>query len=196
MLIRFNCPHCGRRYELSPVMARLPLLCKGCGQSFVVPDASTVVPEPPPPPPPVAPSLKKYTPPPPEPEDEPEAEPEFSPVVPQPKVEKPRPKVKPQLPPPPSEDEPAPEPSRKNLLPLVADVAVGLILLAVGVFLGELLAQKSTGQILHEAGTAMKFPPIELIQWMGPPVVIVLVYGLLASKGRSVGGWLRKRRSS
>jgi len=105
-------------------------------------------------------------------------------VVPRPKVEKPKGSVKPRVPPRPA----------KKLMPVVVDVVVGLILLALGVFLGEMLAQKPTGQILHEAGTAMKFPPIELIQWMGPPVVILLTYGLLVSKGRSVGGWLRRRR--
>lgn len=49
-MIRFNCPHCNRFYELHPALARLPLVCKQCGQSFTPPEAE---PEPPPPPKPI-----------------------------------------------------------------------------------------------------------------------------------------------
>src|SRR4029450_944067 len=40
-VIRFNCPHCDRRYELPEALARLALVCKGCGQPLAVPEAST-----------------------------------------------------------------------------------------------------------------------------------------------------------
>ncbi len=152
----------------------MPLLCKGCGQPLAVPDASTDEPEPPPLPPPVVPPPKK--------------------------------KPTPLPPPPPKAEQPAdagrsprlipdvePEPSRKNPVSIVVDVVVGLILLAIGVVLGEMLTQKPTGQVLHEAGTAMKFPPVDLIMWMSPPSVILLTYGLFVSKGRGVGNWLKRR---
>jgi hypothetical protein len=49
-VIRFSCPHCNREYVLADALARLPLLCKGCGQRLNVPDPQPE-PEPPPPPP-------------------------------------------------------------------------------------------------------------------------------------------------
>jgi hypothetical protein len=79
-----------------------------------------------------------------------------------------------------------------KLLAVVVDVVIGLILLAVGVFLGEVLAKQSTGEVLKEAGSAAKFPPLELILWMAPPLLLALVYGLLVSRGRSVGYRLRR----
>src|SRR5215204_1727329 len=51
-VIRFNCPNCGRHYELPDALASLPLVCKQCGQRMTPPAPS---PEPPPPPKPVAP---------------------------------------------------------------------------------------------------------------------------------------------
>lgn len=93
---------------------------------------------------------------------------------------------------------PTAEPKRrlKHVLPVIADVAVGVILLGLAVFLGETLAGKPTRQLWHDAGGAVKFPPIELIQWIGPVAVIMLTYALLVSKGVSVGGWLRRRMVS
>jgi hypothetical protein len=75
----------------------------------------------------------------------------------------------------------------------VVDAVVGVLLLAIAIYLGELLAQKPTQKVWHDAGGAVHFPPVELIQWMGPPAVIMLTYGLLVSKGISLGGWLRRR---
>lgn len=45
-MIRFNCPHCGRTYELPDALASLPLVCKQCGQRITPPAPS---PDPPPP---------------------------------------------------------------------------------------------------------------------------------------------------
>jgi len=196
LVIRFNCPNCGRRYELPDLMAHLPLLCKGCGVALHVPDPD---PEPEPAPPPFRPRPAKI-----EPKEPPKAEPKTEP--------KELPKVKPVAElgddekvkslapvPEPVSKPPAPEPASspavggRKLIPIIADVAVGLILLAVGVFLGEMLAQKPTGQVLSEAGSAAKFPPLDLIQWLGPPVLFGLVYAMLASRGLSVGGWLKRR---
>ena len=205
-MIRFNCPHCNRLSEVPPALARLPLLCKGCGQPLVVPETSTVEPEPPPPPPPPArpahkspvPKLAKPVPvPPPEPEPEPDPEPE------QERAEEPPPKPAPKPKPPvrrkpapvpdPAPDEETPRRPRANPLPVIADVCVALLLLVLGAYLGELLARKPTAQVWRDAGSAVTFPPEELILWLGPPSVFVLVYLLLASKGRGVGGWLKRR---
>ncbi|MBN9122457.1 MAG: hypothetical protein J0I06_25490 [Planctomycetes bacterium] len=44
-VIRFNCPNCGRPYELPDALAGLPLVCKQCAQRITPPEPS---PEPPP----------------------------------------------------------------------------------------------------------------------------------------------------
>ncbi|MCI0703354.1 MAG: hypothetical protein L0241_19925 [Planctomycetia bacterium] len=58
-MIRFNCPHCGRSYELPDALARLPLVCKQCGQRITPPEPT---PEPvaPPAKPFVAPTAPKF----------------------------------------------------------------------------------------------------------------------------------------
>lgn len=89
---------------------------------------------------------------------------------------------------------PVPRAGTGKLIALVVDVAVGLILLVAGVFVGELLARKSTREVLTEAGSAAKFPPLELIQWLGPPLFFGLIYMLFVSRGWSIGGWLKRRR--
>jgi hypothetical protein len=81
----------------------------------------------------------------------------------------------------------------RKVLSRVIDMAVGFILLGLGVFLGELLAGKPTRQVWNDAGSAVSFPPVELILWLGPPAVFMLVHGLLVSKEWSVGGWLKRR---
>jgi hypothetical protein len=205
LVIRFNCPNCGRRYELPDLMAHLPLLCKGCGLALAVPDPE---PEPEPAPPPFRPRPAKIEPKGPE-KAEPKTEPkELSKTKPVEDVSGPiadpgdAEKAKSLAPaaelvsvskPPAPEAAPPPTTAGRKLIPIVADVAVGLILLAVGVFLGEMLAQKPTGQVLSEAGSAAKFPPLDLIQWLGPPVLLELIYAMLASRGMSVGGWLKRR---
>lgn len=88
---------------------------------------------------------------------------------------------------------PAPAAGGSRLIAVVVDAAVGLILFAAGAFLGEMLARKSTRQVWNDAGGAVSFPPVELIQWAAPPLLILLVYGLLAARGKTVGGWLRRR---
>lgn len=109
----------------------------------------------------------------------------------------------PKAPPPPPpksarapEPELAPEPkSESNVLPFIADVVVFLLLLAVGVLVGEQLVGKSSGQVLSEAGAAPKFPPIDLLLWGGPPLMFGLVYLLLNSRELTVGAWVRRRRN-
>src|SRR5262249_18298411 len=74
-----NCPSCGRPYELPDALARLPLVCKQCGQR-ITPPAPT--PSAPPPPPPSAPP--GATPPPPAPVIPVTAPPKPTPVPPPP----------------------------------------------------------------------------------------------------------------
>ena len=92
---------------------------------------------------------------------------------------------------------PAAPPARTEptLAPFVADLAAFVLLVVAGMFCGEMLAGKPTGQVLSEAGSAAKFPPVDLMLWAAPPVLFGLVYLLLGSRERSVGAWLRRRQS-
>ena len=67
-----------------------------------------------------------------------------------------------------------------------------VLLLAAGGFLGEMLAGKPTGEIWEDAGSSVKFPPIDLLMWLSPPVLFALVYVLLISRGKSLGSRLRR----
>ena len=273
-MIRFNCPTCGRPYELPDAMAHLPLVCKQCGQRLT-PPAPT--PDPPPPPPipaapppapaPVAlpkPVAKPATVPkpppaagPPDDDDVLVSKPDSSPDIdfniggptaaslseaararpaglsdatrPRPtgleatelgiNLDQPLPTAPagaepvdrlqkinldllPPAPPPPPKPAPPPAPAappearpEPTLVPFVADLAVFVLLVVAGMFVGELLARKPTGEVLSEAGSAAKFPPVELLLWAAPPVLFGLVYLLLGSRERSVGGWLRRRQA-
>jgi hypothetical protein len=81
---------------------------------------------------------------------------------------------------------------RSKIIGIAADVVVVLLLLVVGIFLGELAAGKSTSEVMQLA-SGPKFPPLELLMWLAGPVVLLLVYALLGSRGKTVGVWLRKR---
>src|SRR6478735_2125165 len=74
-VIRFNCPHCARLYELPDALARLPLVCKQCGQRITPPEGATVPPPAPPPPKVVAPPFSPIPVPPPKPGAKPVARP-------------------------------------------------------------------------------------------------------------------------
>jgi hypothetical protein len=166
-------------------MRKLPLLCKGCGQHLDVPEPT----------------------PDPEPSETPETLP--SPL---------KPSVHPIVPPSESNDKPStamvgenapvlgskpaspvydpaetPETTRTKPLSIVVDTIVGLVLLVLGGLLGEVLARKSTGDVWRDAGTAPKFPPIDLLMWLVPPLMLGLIYGLLISRRKSLGGWLQRR---
>ncbi|AMV29877.1 hypothetical protein VT84_36120 [Gemmata sp. SH-PL17] len=270
-MIRFNCPNCGRHYELLPALAFLPLVCKQCGERITPP-----APEPEPPPPP-APVLQQPAAPPPTPKA---TLPVAKVVAPPPPVAKPQPPAPPaddadealatnsdsapdidfnlsgptaadlsnaaralppdgvnpataselegtagstsntqkytppevdlkllgtEPPPPPPKrapkpPAPAPEPEveerpEATLMPFIVDFVVFVLLVVVGMFVGEMLAQKTTGAVLSEAGSAPKFPPPDLLMWGGPPAVFALIYLLLSSRKLSVGEWLRRRRA-
>jgi hypothetical protein len=199
-VIRFCCPSCQREYVLPDALARLPLLCKGCGQRLDVPDPQ---PEPEPPPP------------------EPEA-PKPAPPVPLPLFQKPAP-VPPEVPAEaedllsadslaklglPSEksappattmplavsepDEDRADRSRRFFAGL-ADGVVVLILLAVGALVGEMVVRKPSGTILRESATSPRFPPIDLLLWLGCAAFFALIYIWLGTRGWTLGAWLRRR---
>ena len=81
-------------------------------------------------------------------------------------------------------------------LSVVVDSMVGLVLLVFGGLFGEVLARKSTGDVWRDAATAPKFPPIDLLMWLAPPLMLGLIYGLLISRRKSLGGWLQRRNES
>ena len=86
----------------------------------------------------------------------------------------------------------APPRDTRKVLAFAADAVMIVVLVAAGVFLGELLAGKSTREVWADAGSSVLFPPVDLLMWLSPPVLFVLVYTLLISRGRSVGARLRK----
>jgi hypothetical protein len=86
-----------------------------------------------------------------------------------------------------SAEEPAP-----GLLPFIADTVAFLLLVVVGLFLGELLVHKPTGEVLSELASP-KFPPVDLLIWAAPAVLFALVYLLLFQRGLSLGALLRRR---
>jgi len=205
-VIRFNCTNCGRYYELPNAMRLLPLLCKGCGQPLDVPEP-TPDPEP---------TKTTETPP-------PSPKPPIHPIVPLSKSnDKPatamieetaevlgsKPVSKPEIlaletpivPTPPSPVDNLAETPETGIgmkpLSIVVDVMVGLVLLVLGGLLGEALAGKSTGDVWRDAATAPKFPPIDLLMWLAPPVMLGLIYGLLISRRKSLGCWLQRRNES
>ncbi|MBP3959273.1 hypothetical protein J8F10_28850 [Gemmata sp. G18] len=98
----------------------------------------------------------------------------------------------PQPPEPEPELEERPEPT---LVPFIADLVAFVVLVVVGMFVGEMLAKKTTGEVLSTAGSAPTFPPPDLLLWGGPPAVFALIYLLLSSRKLSVGEWLRRRRA-
>ncbi len=189
-MIRFNCPHCGRPSEVPDALARLPLVCKQCGQRVVPAEAP------------------KAEAPPPQPVAKPQAAPEAPPAKSQAALATPaEPEINLDLLPPPApkpvpKPAPAPEPAappearpEATLLPFVADLATFVLLVVIGMLLGEQLAGKATGVVLSEAGSAAKFPPVDLLLWGAPPVAFGLVYILLGSRERTVGAWLRRRKA-
>jgi hypothetical protein len=76
---------------------------------------------------------------------------------------------------------------------VVADAVVALILIAVGVFCGELLARQSTRDVLKDASSAATFPPVDLLMWLAPSVLFLLIQVLLISRGKSLGSRLARR---
>lgn len=84
-------------------------------------------------------------------------------------------------------------PTKLKPLAVVVDVAVGLILVVIGGWLGEKLAGEPTTEVWKASLTAPKFPPEDLLLWLSPPVLLGLTYGLMSSRRKSLGTWLLKR---
>jgi hypothetical protein len=104
------------------------------------------------------------------------------------------PKPKPPAPPPGRAAPPPRQPATgRRLLGLVVDVAVGLILLVGGVLLGEMAAGRGTREILEGAGSSPRFPPNDLLLWLGAVVSPLLLYAVVANRGLTLGNWLRHR---
>lgn len=206
-MIRFACSNCGREYHLPDALAHLPLLCKGCGQRLTVPDPTPdsdpePFPEPPLHPPttagtidlfPDTDELRKGAPA----RDVPDPQDTVD-LFPQPTAE-PSPTGSLAKSAPPSKRQPATEAvspvpaGRGRALGVAADVAAGVLLAGVGMLLGEFATGRGTGEILREAGGAPKFPPVDLLLWVACVATPVLGYVLFANRGKSVGGWLRRR---
>jgi len=200
-MIRFNCATCGREYVLADALRHLPLLCKQCGHRLVVPDPQ---PEPVAPiaapvaePLPYAPAAEKGS----ASEGRLMALPSVSDsevdlfmsaemraklaaaAAPEPVAEAPLPIPEPT----------APRRPPTKALPAAVDAFITVILLALGMFVGEAVAGESTGHILSNAGSAPKFPPTDLLLWLGCVGFFGLLYGWLGARGWTVGGWLKRR---
>jgi hypothetical protein len=256
-VIRFSCPHCGRPSEVPEALARLPLVCKQCGQR-VVPAEAPKSPEP------VAKPQAAVAPTPQVPAVAPAPKPQVSPAVPSAKpladsqktdedilvtkadstpdidfnvggptaaslseahrqrpaglsntnvllpagleatepeinldlLPKPAPKSAPKPAPPPEPAAPPEALAEATLVPFAADLVTFVLLVVVGMLLGEQLVGKPTGTVLSESGSAAKFPPIDLLLWGAAPVLFGLVYILLGGRERTVGAWLRRRAAN
>lgn len=90
-------------------------------------------------------------------------------------------------------EKPAERPASRRGIGLVVDVAVAVILLVGGVIAAEMLLGKSSAQVIKESAAAPKFPPTDLLIWLAGPVLFGLIYLGLGTRGRTVGGWLRRR---
>ncbi|HEY2911124.1 MAG TPA: hypothetical protein VGI99_12815 [Gemmataceae bacterium] len=206
-MIRFNCATCGREYVLADALRHLPLLCKQCGHRLVVPD-----PQPEPVAPIAAPPAAELLQQAPAPEDasasegrlvalpsvsdsevdlfmsaEMRAKLAATAAAPEPVAEVP--------PLTPVAEPGAPRRAASKALPVAVDAFVTVILLALGMFVGEAVAGESTGHILSRAGSAPKFPPTDLLLWLGCVGFFGLLYGWLGARGWTVGGWLKRRAS-
>lgn len=173
-MIRFLCTKCGREYVVSNALARLPLLCKGCGDRIIVPDPSESLPEPPP--------------------EEEKPDSLVSPTVDDSlfmSIEGSGPAPPPQPMPPLPEPAPIPPPRRSVNTKLV-DGATLFVALCLGAFIGEYIAKKSTLQILGDAPASAKFPPTDLAIWVGTVATFGLFYLWLITRGWSLGARLRR----
>jgi hypothetical protein len=207
-VIRFKCPNCDRYYEVSQVLKHVPLLCKGCGQRIDVPESSSE-------PEPTALAI-------PEPIGSPTSQNKSS-FIAAAKAALPaihasegedqttlvaaaESSVAVQM----KSDSQADLagqkaeslPASSIALPHEDDAdpstrkMIGLLLLLVGGLIGEVLVKKSTGDVWREAGSAPKFPPIDLLLWLAPPIMLMLIYYLLITRRKSLGAWLQNRTQS
>lgn len=215
-MICFNCPNCGRAYELPDALSRLALLCKGCGHNLAVPEPTPNPPLPARPPVTKAVDAKPAT--------KTNSIPEFvAPLEPHALLlTVPASSEKAAVASPlvahatdtvmaistttvaelavervvgKTDGDAAETRPRTKPLPILVDAAIGLVLLVIGVLLGEVLARKSTAEVM-DGLTAPRFPPTDLLMWLAPMVFLLLIYSLLVSRRKSLGSWIHKRSAS
>ncbi len=197
-MIRFRCTNCQREYELPDALFGLPLVCKSCGQSLVLPEPSADAPLDL-----TVPTVESPR------EDAPDItldvgktaaedvemgflSPGTIAKLDEPPDVAPLPKAWAKPLPPPQPAMRTASPLGRTLLSYAADAGVVLVLLVVGVLLGEFAAGQSTREVL--AGiNGPKFPSLELLLWLAGPAVLLLIYVLLGSRQKTVGAWLRRR---
>jgi hypothetical protein len=90
-------------------------------------------------------------------------------------------------------DAPESVPFGRRVLAGLLDMIVILILLVLGATASELVLGKSSREVLVAASSAPKFPPVDLIVWLGGPLLAGLVYAWLGTRGWTVGAWLKRR---
>jgi hypothetical protein len=205
-VIRFKCPNCGRYYEVPPSLRHVPLLCKGCGQRIAVPEDSEVPGPVPEPQIAIAPTGKlsipaSATPTPGHQPSEKEQLPKTLPPAENAAVGETQPGAQPEknawqqasTTQAGEDDEKTQSSFRLKPRYILVDVAVGLLFLLIGGTLGAFLAGSSTAEIWAEAGSATKFPPMDLLLWLAPPTMLLLIYSLLIARRKSLGAWLQRK---
>jgi hypothetical protein len=80
----------------------------------------------------------------------------------------------------------------RRVLAVVVDVVVAIVLLGLGVLVGEFATRKSTAEIL-DGVSGPRFPSVDLLVWLGGPALLLLIYVWLGTRGWTVGGWLKRR---
>lgn len=83
-------------------------------------------------------------------------------------------------------------PAGRRVVGLAVDAVVVLSLLGAGVVAGEELAGRPAAALIDEA-RATGSPSMDLLLGAAVPVVFVLVYLWLGTRGWTVGGWLKRR---
>jgi hypothetical protein len=191
-VIRLTCPNCARESLQPDALAGVPLLCKGCGHRL---EATPVKDEPPPafdrslePPP-----IRDVPPPTPKPRTESFQELDLDHALRNSlaMIQKEDAAAVPKPQPLPSEG-PVDDAKRK-WKSRAGDAAAILVLLLIGVLLGEFAARKPTSEILGRAATGPKFPPTDLLLWLGSVGSLLLLYAWLFTRGWTLGAWLSRR---
>ena len=97
--------------------------------------------------------------------------------------------VMPPAPPPPVEAEEEITPSKWKPI----DAAGVLVMVILGNLFGGAAAGKSPFEILNDAPASPKFPPTDLVIWLGSVAAFVLLYVWMVGRGWSLGARLKRR---
>jgi hypothetical protein len=87
-------------------------------------------------------------------------------------------------------------PFGRRVLAGALDVVVMFALLVLGATASEMVLGKSSREVLVTSASAPKFPPVDLIIWLGGPALAGLLYAWLGIRGWTVGGWLKRRAAA